>query len=199
MNVIGMISYMGSTIMPCAGFCCCKNTTGFCRELPNSVACVLLLLTSHFSIPHTPHWQQHQPGNSTSLAAAPNMTSADAHIAAGELEKQIAALHSTEDPASKGRALALLTVLLSRCPESEFLTVAGALPTLTELASQSADQLVQVSRQHRVRPYAAQLSAHSHRRILRTLQANAVAALAATAALDDDLAAAVAAAAVSVL
>lgn len=85
---------------------------------------------------------------------------AEAHIAAGELEKQIAALHNSEDSASKGRALALLTVLLSRCPESEFSTVAGVVPTLTELASQSTDQLVQVSRRPWPCPCASRLLAH---------------------------------------
>lgn len=92
-----------------------------------------------------------------SAAAAPNrlfsdprlgdMTnmSAEAYIADAELEKQITALQIAEDPVSQARALALLTVLLSRCSEDKFATVAGCVSTITELATASADQLVQVT------------------------------------------------------
>lgn len=69
---------------------------------------------------------------------------AETYIADAELEKQIAALKSAEDPAGQGRALALLTVLLSRCSEDNFSTVAACIPTVTDLASRSEDQLVQV-------------------------------------------------------
>jgi hypothetical protein len=69
---------------------------------------------------------------------------AETYIADAELEKQIAALRSADDSAGQGRALALLTVLLSRCSEDNFSTVAACIPTVTELASTSEDQLVQV-------------------------------------------------------
>jgi hypothetical protein len=69
---------------------------------------------------------------------------AETYIADAELEKQIEALRSAEDPAGQGRALALLTVLLSRCSEDNFSTVAACIPTVTQLASTSEDQLVQV-------------------------------------------------------
>jgi hypothetical protein len=71
--------------------------------------------------------------------------SAESYIADAELEKQITALQSAEDPSSQGRALALLTVLLSRCSEDNFSTVAGCVQTLAELATSSLDQLVQVT------------------------------------------------------
>lgn len=69
---------------------------------------------------------------------------AEAYIADAELEKQITALQEQQDPNFQGKTLALLTVLLSRCSESNFGTVAGCVPTLTALAG-STDPLVQVS------------------------------------------------------
>lgn len=73
-------------------------------------------------------------------------TTAETYIADAELEKQIAAVQTAEDDATRGRSLALLTVLLSRASEQNFSTIRGIIPLLTELTSSSSDQLVQVSR-----------------------------------------------------
>ncbi|KAF6262957.1 armadillo-type protein [Scenedesmus sp. NREL 46B-D3] len=82
-----------------------------------------------------------------------------------EVEKQLAHLQS-EDLAVQGRALAMITVLFSRCDnESQVSAVAAAVPSLYSCL-ESSDQLV---------------------------QANACAAITAAAALDDQLAASVAA------
>lgn len=94
---------------------------------------------------------------------------ADAYIADNELEKQLQAIKDAQDDVARGRALAMLTVLLSRCCDSNLETVSACLPVLTDLAQTSPDKLV---------------------------QANAVAALAASASLDDTIAANVAASAV---
>jgi len=69
---------------------------------------------------------------------------AETYIADAELEKQICALNDAQDAPSQGRALALLTVLLSRCSETNFTTVEALIPKLTDLASKSDDQLVKV-------------------------------------------------------
>lgn len=69
---------------------------------------------------------------------------AETYIADAELEKQISALNDAQDSPSQGRALALLTVLLSRCSEANFTTVEALIPKLTDLASKSDDQLVKV-------------------------------------------------------
>jgi hypothetical protein len=90
--------------------------------------------------------------------------SAEAYIADAELEKQISALQTAEDPISQGRALALLTVLLSRCSEDNLATVAGCVPTITELATSSVDQLVQVIDCSRAGPHHTICTQYASRR-----------------------------------
>ena len=61
-----------------------------------------------------------------------------------QVDKQLAVLTAGDDPAIQGRALAMLTVLFSRCSEAQVGAVAAALPQI-QTALQSDNRLVQVS------------------------------------------------------
>lgn len=68
----------------------------------------------------------------------------EAALLDSELEKQISALQSASEPATQGRTLAIITVLVSRCSADSHIAAAGSAVPLIAHCLTVSDQIVQV-------------------------------------------------------